>query len=404
MNAAPAGAAPVRDRATWIVYASLAIYGYVLYGLGPALDALRDELDVSRGAIGLAGSAFAVGAVVAALGAPPVLSRIGQAAILRGGLVGLGAGTILLAVAGPLAAVIAATFVLGVAGTAILVVVPLVVEVRQPAARAATLSEANVGAAAAGVLAPVAVGVAILVGAGWRTGALLVLVAIVAVVLVAASGDLGGVPVRPAGPVAPAGRLPRAYWRWWSVLVLVVGVEFCMTFWATDFLREEADVGRGPASAALGLFVGGMATGRLVGGRLAVARDPQRLLLGALALTVAGFVLFWSTGVALPSLAGLAVTGLGVAMLFPLSLSLAMASAPGLSEVASARASLAGGVAVLLAPYALATLADAIGVRAGFLIVVVLLAAALAVVARDGAGPERLAESPCEPPLIPPAI
>ena len=86
------GAAPVRDRGTWVLYAALAIYGYVLYGLGPALDALRDELGVSRGAIGLAGSAFAVGAVATALGAPFVLARAGHGAILRGGLSGSGRG------------------------------------------------------------------------------------------------------------------------------------------------------------------------------------------------------------------------------------------------------------------------------------------------------------------------
>ena len=379
-----AGAAPVRDRATWVLYAALAIYGYVLYGLGPALDALRDELDVSRGAIGLAGSAFAVGAVLTALGAPFVLARAGHGAILRGGLLGMAAGTLLLVSAGPLWAVVLAAFLLGVTGTAVLVVVPLVVESRQPQARAAALSEANVGAAAAGVAAPVAIGAAILLGAGWRAGSLLVLVAIAVVVAMAAPGLFEGPPARAGGADAPAARLPPPFWRWWSLIVLVVGVEFCMAFWATDFLREEAGVGRGPASAALGLFVGGMAAGRLVGGRLAVARDPRRLLLGALALTGTGFALFWSAAAPVASMAGLVVTGLGVAMLYPLALSLAMASAPGASHRASARASLAGGVAVLLAPYALATLADAVGVRAGFLIVVALLAAALAVVLRGG--------------------
>ncbi len=371
----------MRDRPTWIVYASLAIYGYCLYGLGPGLDALRGELEVSRGAIGLGGSAFAVGAVLTALGAPPVLMRVGHGTILRAGLLGLGAGTVMLVLSGPLPTVIAATFVMGVAGTAVLVVVPLVVEARQPAARAAALAEANVGAAAAGVLAPVAVGVAILAGAGWRAGALLVLAAIAAVILIGAADDFDGPPARDARPAA-VGRLPAAFWRWWVVIVLVVGVEFCIAFWATDFLQEEVGVGRGAASAALGLFVGGMAAGRLVGGRLAVARDPRRLLVGALTLAALGFLLFWGTGTALVSVVGLAVTGLGVAMLFPLSLSFAMASAPGLSEAASARASLAGGIAVLLAPYALATLADATGVRAGFLLVPVLIAAAVVLVVR----------------------
>ncbi len=371
----------MRDRPTWIVYASLAIYGYCLYGLGPALDALRGELDVSRGAIGLGGSAFAAGAVLTSLGASAVLTRVGHGTILRAGLLGLGAGTVMLAVAGPLATVIAATFVMGVAGTSVLVVVPLVVEARQPTARAAALAEANMGAASAGVLAPVAVGGAILLGAGWRVGALLVLAAIAAVILLGRADDFDGPPAREVRPERP-GRLPSAFWRWWSVIVLVVGVEFCVAFWATDFLREEAGVGRGPASAALGLFVGGMAAGRFVGGRLAVSGDPRRLLVGALALAAAGFVLFWGTGAPLASLAGLAVTGLGVAMLFPLSLSFAMASAPGLSAEASARASLAGGIAVLFAPYALATLADAIGVRAGFLIVPALIAAAITLTLR----------------------
>ena len=379
-----AGAAPVRDSATWILYGALAIYGYVLYGLGPALDALRDELDVSRGAIGLAGSAFALGAVATALGAPFVLARAGHGAILRGGLVGLAAGTILLVSVTPLWAVILAAVVLGVAGTSVLVVVPLVVESRQPHARAAALSEANVGAAAAGVVAPVAIGAAILAGAGWRAGSLLVLGAIAVVVALAAPRLFDGPPPRAAGEDLPAAVLPPAFWRWWGLIVLVVGVEFCMAFWATDFLREEAGVGRGPASAALGLFVGGMATGRVIGGRLAVARDPRRLLLGALALTAAGFALFWVTGTPVASMAGLVVTGLGVAMLFPLALSLAMASAAGASHRASARASLAGGVAVLLAPYALATLADAIGVRAGFLIVVALLAGGVALTLGGG--------------------
>lgn len=384
-------AAPVRDRATWIVYASLAIYGYVLYGLGPGLDALREELEVTRSAIGLAGSAFAIGAVATAFAAPPVLARLGHGTLMRVGLTGLGIGTVMLVAAGHLALAIAATFVMGIAGTLILIVVPLIVEVRQPEARAAALAEANVGASLAGVLAPIAVGLAILADVGWRVGVLVVLAAI-ALVLFAGSSDLHEGPVHPIAPAVRA-RIPRGYWRWWCLIVLVVGVEFSIVFWAADFLQEEAGVGRGVASVALGLFVAGMATGRFIGGRLAVARDARRLLVGALALTCVGFAGFWSTSEASVSVVGLAVTGLGVALLYPLSVSLAMASAPGLAEVASIRASLAGGLAVLLAPFALALLADAIGVRSGFLIVVALLAVALTLTLRGGDRRRAMQES-----------
>jgi MFS family permease len=371
-----------------MIYASIAIYGYVLYGLGPALDALREELDVSRTQIGLAGSAFAVGAVATALGAPRVLVRVGHGAILRAGLVGFGVGAVLLVAAGSLPVVIAGTFVLGVSGTSLLVVATLVVEARQrPAARAATLAEANVGAPIAGVLAPLAVGAAILLGGSWRAGELLVLAAIAGLVVLVAGTDFGRVPGRHVAARGAAPRLPVPFWRWWCLIVLVVSVEFCMAFWATDFMREEVGVGRGAASAALSLFVAGMAVGRLVGGRLAVVHDPRRLLVGALAVTAIGFALFWGTGWAAVSLVGLAVTGLGVAMLFPLCLSFAMATAPGAAEVASSRASLAGGIAVLIAPYLLGALADGIGVRAGFLIVPALLGAALTLAVRGGGEP-----------------
>lgn len=391
-------ASPVRDRPTWIIYASIAVYGYVLYGLGPALDALRDELDVNRTQIGLAGSAFALGAIATALAGPRVMARVGHGDILRVGLVGFGAGAVLLVVPASLALVIGATFVLGVSGTLILVVTPVVVEARQrPAARAATLAEANVGAPIAGVLAPLAVGAAILAGGSWRAAELLVLAAIAVLVVFVAGTDFGRVAGRHA-PSHGTARLPPAFWRWWILIVLVVSVEFCMAFWATDFMREEVGIGRGPASAALSLFVGGMALGRLAGGRLAVVHEPWRLLVAALLVASLGFALFWGTGWAAVSLTGLLVTGAGVAMLFPLCLSLAMASAPGAAEVASSRASLAGGVAVLLAPYLLGALADAVGVRGGFLIVPGLLVVALTLALGGGAAPGGPARMPAMSP------
>ncbi len=371
--------APVRDRLTWTIYVALAIYGYVLYGLGPALDALRDEHDVSRRAIGLAGSAFAVAAVGAALGAPAALRRFGLRAVLCAALAGFGAATLGLVAASSLPAVIGAALVLGATGTAILVTVPLVIDERQGAARAAALAEANMGASAAGIVAPAAIGLSIAVGAGWRPGLAIVLVAIAGLIVVARGLSNPPPPAAEAAP--PPRRLPRAFWRWWLLIVLVVGVEFSIVFWSTDLLRERTDLGRGAASASLALFVTGMTIGRFAGGRMAVARDPRTLLGVSLGVAAVGFALLWSTEVAAVSVAGLLVVGLGVALLFPMSLALAMAAAPRAPERASARATLAGGLAILAAPYALATLADGVGVHAGFLIVPALLAGAMLLVA-----------------------
>ncbi|MFI5101518.1 MAG: hypothetical protein ACHQE5_13550, partial [Actinomycetes bacterium] len=67
----PAGAADAvsldRDRVTWMSYAFLAIFGYFLYGFGPSVPLLRDELGVSHAVGALHATAMALGAVVGGL-------------------------------------------------------------------------------------------------------------------------------------------------------------------------------------------------------------------------------------------------------------------------------------------------------------------------------------------------
>ena len=55
--------------------------------------------------------------------------------------------------------------------------------------------------------------------------------------------------------------------------------------------------------------------------------------------------------------------GLGTALLYPLTLGFAIGVAGRLEEAASARASLASGVAILIMPMALGALADGLGLR-----------------------------------------
>lgn len=370
--------APVRDRVSWFLVACLSCYGFILYGLGPALDALRDELDVSRAQIGLAGSFLAVGALGSAVAGTALLRGASPIALLRAAVVCMAAGVVLVLAAVHTAGVLVAGLVIGAAGGLVLLVIPVVIEERQPHARAALLAEANLGAATAGLLAPLAVGTATLAGAGWRTGSALALVPLAAL-LVWSSRLVVDRPSRSAAVPIHRSRLPRSYWRWWTSLIFAVGIEFCIIFWAVDYLQEEAGLRRGPASAALGLFVGGLAAGRLAGGRLAVSHKPRDLLVLALAVTLAGFTLFWWAPSAGAALGGLLMTGAGVAMLYPLSLSLSMAAAPGQAGAASARASLASGLAILIAPFGLAALADGAGARGAFLVVYGLIGGALVV-------------------------
>ena len=70
---------------------------------------------------------------------------------------------------------------------------------------------------------------------------------------------------------------------------------------------------------------------------------------------------------------GLLVTGMGIALLYPVTVSRVVAAWPDRPDAASARAALASGLAIGGAPLLLATMAEFVGLRAAYLLVPALL-------------------------------
>ncbi len=159
-------------------------------------------------------------------------------------------------------------------------------------------------------------------------------------------------------------------------MLLCIGVEFCMTFWAADELRQRGGASPAAATAGVTAIVAGMFAGRLLGGRLALRVRPRPLLLAAVAVCLVGFGAFWFSTAPVPSLAGLAVVGLGIALQYPLGTVRAVAASGGRPDRAAGRLSVAAGLASGVAPFALGALADRTGTHTAFLLVPALLAAA----------------------------
>jgi fucose permease len=101
---------------------------------------------------------------------------------------------------------------------------------------------------------------------------------------------------------------------------------------------------------------------------------------------------FWTAPTAALALAGLGLTGLGLALQFPLAITRAIALSGGLPDLANARSSLGVGSAVGVGPFVLGALADRVGPHPASLVVPVLLALA-AIGVRAGAR-DRLAATP----------
>jgi predicted MFS family arabinose efflux permease len=122
-----------------------------------------------------------------------------------------------------------------------------------------------------------------------------------------------------------------------------------------------------------------MTLGRAVIGRLALRHSPQRLMAGAILVTIAGWAVTWTTTSAPVALAGLVVTGLGIAAHYPMGADIVLtAGTPALRDRAAGMMSICIGVAAGAGPFALGALADATSTHTAFLVVPALMVAALA--------------------------
>jgi fucose permease len=374
----------IRGRTTVFIYALLGAWGYVLYGFGPVVGLLRDEQHTSRGVASLHGTAFALGAVIGGATTPWLVRRYGRSAIMWTGVLGTVIVVGAMCLVRPLPLTLLTAMFLGLIGTFLLSGIVSSLSDTHGVAAPAAISEANAVACAIGAAAPVIVGAAVGANLGWRPGfavgaALFVILATVGLVL-RVRFPAAALPEAVASVVP--GRLPRAYWIAFCVMGMCGSVEVSVNLWAADLLRARAGMDPGHAAAAVSAVVGGMFVGRALGARLALRYPPATVLLGALGLSLAGFVVFWVATTPALGVAGLIVLGLGNALHYPLAISIALTTANGQPDLAASRSAYAMAFAFGVAPFLLGGLADMTGVRWAFLLVPAMLAMAATLVLR----------------------
>lgn len=357
-----------RDRFTWLAYLMLAYYAYMQSTLGPLMPFLASELNMSYTVRGLHVSAFALGMIIAGSTADRVAARFGRTRLfwLGGGGMAL-AGLALIVLHTPVLT-IAASFAMGVIGSYLLIVIQASLSDHHGGHRGIALTEANVCASISSMMAPLLISQAEHIDLGWRVAMIVGAGAWLLLVLTGRRVTITPQPEQTAGATGSTQRLPRLFWVLWGVVFLSVAVEWSIAFWSPVFLEQVAGIDRVTASGALTLFYMAAIFGRLAGSRLTRRLRPDVLLAGAGVLVVAAFPVFWLARAPGLALGALFVLGLGVANLFPLSLSAATTLGAAVANKASARVSLAGGLAILIAPQVLGSLADQIGIQSAFLL------------------------------------
>ncbi|MEV4349934.1 MFS transporter [Actinoplanes sp. NPDC049596] len=365
-----------RDAPTVLSYAALGCYTFWLYAFGPAVTLLRDELGFSYTLLGFYSVLWALGAAGAGAAFTWTARRVPRGLLLWCSALGAVLGAALFTLGRGAPVTLLAAVVFGLTGTMLLTVLQAVLSDRHGPRRDQALTEANIGAGASAVIAPLILGALAGTVLGWRSAFALPVIVLAALYLRYRREPLP--PPREHHESERGGRLPLACWLFAVLTAVSSAVEFCLVYFGPQVL-----VGIGMSAAAAGTALSanylGILVGRLLGAGL--TRRPGRgtiLLYASLALTGAGFLLFWLTGTPALAVAGLFLCGLGIANLYPLALSLTLAAAHGREDQANARSQLILGLTAAASPFLLGSLADRFGLSTAFALEPILIALCLA--------------------------
>ena len=357
-----------RDRHALAIQAAS---GWCIGGLGPVLVLGARDLDVPRYQLAWLGSAFGFGLLGAGFLGRRILSH-GAEPVTRVGAVVVTAGVLLLGFGSTVPLLVAGGLLQGIGCAAFLIATPALIGVEH---RAGRLAMAVGVSSIAGLAAPAVIAlsdrrfttgrVGLIVPAFWLV--------IVAVRRVRASEGLG-IDRPSANEAVKAERMTANTWRRWSVIVLAVSAEFCFWTWGAARLVDsgvEVDAASGLAAS----FAIGMAVGRLIGPRSLGRLDP--VALGALVCGAAALVVIPDLPAQLLVVA-MTLAGLGIAVLYPVSLA-RLLDDPALPEPRLiALAAFASGVAITVTPTLLGVLDRVIEIRYAFALVPIFLAGAVA--------------------------
>jgi MFS family permease len=309
------------------VAATFAVHAFVSGSWAPRIPALKSDLDLENGELGIALSGFAVGLLLGTRVAGSLIDRLGTRPPVRLGLPVLCATLVGPALATELFGLTAAFVCLGSVSGFLDVGMNANAVAVERGYRRPILSGLH-AVWSGGLLAGAAVGA----GAAALGVGVLLHFSLVAVVLagfaVVATRALLAVEVERAA-TARAVSTPRPSGAWLPVLLLglvafgAFAGEGSAADWSAVYMDETVGTGAGLASAAFVAFSFGMIASRLTGDALSGRFGPTMLVRAGGALAAAGMALALAAPHPVPVIAGYLLVGAGLGPIVPIAFSAA---------------------------------------------------------------------------------
>jgi fucose permease len=162
------------------------------------------------------------------------------------------------------------------------------------------------------------------------------------------------------------------------VVFAIVALEFSLSFWLATYLIDDIGVARNASVAAVGGLYGASLAGRLLASRLAGHARTERLLGLALGTALVGLIVIVIAGQVAVAAAGVAIAGVGIGAMFPLTSALHVNASALSSDRALGQVLAVAAPGQLAGPLIAGAIAQAAGLRIGLLILPLLTLVAAA--------------------------
>jgi len=369
----------VRDRFFWQVSFQTVAINMFLGGFGPSQGLLREDQGTTGAQAGLHGTALGIAAIVAGALNSRLAHKYGRVKLSWLGLAlfcfGLSAFILFPTYPTTLLSIMIAGF-----GTSTVVNNGLTMLNHHAGDKAAlTISQANAIASVGFITGTLLIGtIATNYPDKWRLG--LFLVVPLSLFIYLFIRDKSYVDHVFDDGARQTGKMSWKFWVSWVGFIACIGSEFATSFWAASLFKDRVGGTAAVATTVMLAYGIGMGLGRWYMGQILFKFHLDQQLLIVISIQFIGFAIFWFSHNFVVSLVALFLIGVGLSTQFALASLRLIDLSDERPDQAIGLSSLAAGIAIALAPFALGLLDDQFGISRAYIMVPVLIAIAFVVV------------------------
>ena len=361
-----------RDKYFWTIALQTVVVNFFLGSFGPAQPLLRADQGTSLTIAGLHGTALGLASILAGLANPHLAHRFGRAKTgwIGMGIFSLGLSIFVAASAVPLT--IGAALITGFGTSTIINNFVTSMNGHYGKLAPVAITQANAIASCGYVTGTLVVGsIANNYRDYWRFGMLLALP--LAAYLFFVMRDKSPEVHVPSEHGPQSGKLSGAFWLAWIGFVACISSEFATSFWAAALVIDRTESSPAISTLVIAALGTGMGLGRWYWGKILKRCHLDVQLKIIIAIQFVGFSVLWFSHNLLISFFSLFVAGLGISSQFALASLRLIGLSDKRPDLAIGKSSLAAGVAIGGAPFALGLLGDHLGISRAYIMVPILI-------------------------------